>query len=697
MKKITLSILTIALALSASAQKLDRSIRPKAGPAPEIKLGDAATFTLPNGLKVFVVSKHKLPVVTCSIQLDIKPELEGSTAGVRDMMSDLLTSGTKTRSMEQLNKEIDYIGANISASSDNLNGTSLKKHFLKTMELMSDIAINSDFKQTELDKIKKRTMSGLEAGKNEPDAMLQNVSAVVNFGTQHPYGEVTTETTVSKITLAECKKYYDTYFHPNVAYMALVGDIDEAEAKELVTKFFGKWEKANVPVAQYSNPAAPTSTNVAFVPREGAVQSVINVTYPIDLVPGTADVIKARVTNSILGGGSNGRLFLNLREKHGWTYGSYSSVVPDELKGHFTAYAKCRNVVSDSSVGEIIAEMKKLSSEKVPQDELQNHLNNMAGTFAMSLENPQTIAQYAINIERYHMPKDYYKNYLKNLNAVTTDDVLTIAKKYIDPAHANIVVVGSKGDVDKTLTRFDADGKLDYYDNYGHIIIPGEAKSVPANITVDAVMKKYIAAIGGEKAVKGIKSIKTVSKSKINNGGQEMTLTITEEKANGKFKSQVEMAGMTYQKQVFNGTKGYQEQMGQKKEMDAGDIASAKNEADIVANANYEKDGIKRTLKGMDKVGDADAYVIECVDAKGKKSTEYYDAKTGFLVKNLHVEEGQGQTFTVTEEYSNYKEVPGGNGFKKAYTITQSAAGQGMTANIESIEVNKPIPDSEFN
>ena len=113
-------------------------------------------------------------------------------------------------------------------------------------------------------------------------------------------------------------------------------------------------------ISDSSNPTAPSKANVAFVPREGAVQSVINVTYPIDLLPGTPDVIKARVTNSILGGGSNGRLFLNLREKHAWTYGSYSSINQDELKGNFTAYAKCRNAVSDSSVNEIIAVLQHL-------------------------------------------------------------------------------------------------------------------------------------------------------------------------------------------------------------------------------------------------------------------------------------------------------------------------------------------------
>lgn len=264
MKKFTLSILSLAVAFSASAQKLDRSIRPKPGPAPEVKLGEPQSFMLENGMKVFVVEKHKLPVVTISIQLDIKPSLEGDKTGYRQMMSDLLTSGTKTRSNEQLAKEIDYMGANISATNESVYASGLKKHVGKMLELMADITINSDFKQDELDKIKKRTLSGLEASKNEPDDMLNNVSAVVNFGTQHPYGEVTTDATVSKITLEDCKKYYSTYFRPNVAYMAVIGDITVDEARGLIEKHFKNWQKAVVPAANYSNPTAPTTAKVTL-------------------------------------------------------------------------------------------------------------------------------------------------------------------------------------------------------------------------------------------------------------------------------------------------------------------------------------------------------------------------------------------------------------------------------------------------
>lgn len=698
MKQFILSILTLALATTAAqSQELDRSIRPQPGPAPEIKLGKTESFTLDNGMRVFVVENHKLPTITCSVQLDVYPDPEGDQAGYSTFLSELLTAGTKTRSKDEFNKEIDFIGANISANSNGVFGASLKKHQEKLFELMSDVAMNATFSTDELEKIRKRTLSGLKASENDPDDMLNNVTAAVKYGKNHPYGEVVTDKTVANATLAACEKYYTTYFRPNVAYMAVVGDVTVKEIKPLIEKHFGGWQKATVPVAKYATVKKPTATNVAFVPRDAAVQSVINVTYPIDLKPGHPDVVKAKVANSILGGGMTGRLFLNLRETHAWTYGSYSSISQDDIVGQFSAYAKCRNEVSDSSVDEILKEMKRMRTEKVNQDDLDRQIAYMSGGFAISLSSPQTVAQYAINIERYKMPKDYYQNYLKNLSAVTVDDIQTIAKKYIDPNKAHIVVVGSADEVADKLKRFDSDGKLDYYDNYGNKIEMAKKEAAPSNVTADQIFKDYINAIGGEKTIASILDIKSVSKGALNMQGQEIPLTITEyKKSPNKLKTEVEAMGMIVQKQVFDGVKGYNEQQGQKADMDAATMKEAKQSADLHADLHPEKYGIKRTLDGMDKVNGSDAYVLIVEDADGKKSKEYYDVKNHLLVKSISTSESPQGAITTTSEYSNYKTVPGTNGYMIPYKVAQSFGPQSITAEVQTIEVNKGINDSEF-
>ncbi len=697
MKKISLSILSFALATAAWAQPLDRSIKPKPGPAPEIKLGKSESFTLPNGMKVFVVENHKLPTITCSIELDIKPALEGDMAGYRDMMSELLLTGTTTRSKDKLNEEIDRMGVNMNVSSDGLSASGLKKYQDKILDLMADIAMNAKISQEELDKNKSKALSGLETEKNQPDAMVRNVSAVVNFGSNHPYGEVASEETIKKITLDRCNDYYRTYFRPNVAYMALVGDITVAEIKPLVEKYFGKWEKKDVPVAKYTIPSISGNkmTKVAFAPRTAAVQSVVSVTYPVDLAPGTPDVIKARVANTVLGGGSQGRLFLDLREKHAWTYGAYSSLRDDELGGSFSATVKCRNIVSDSAVGAIIDEMRMMQTEKVSEDALQNSITYLSGNFAIGLEDPNRVAQNAINLERYHMPKDYYVNYLKNLSAVTASDVMSMAIKYIRPDHANIVVAGSKEEVANKLARFSADGKVDYYDYSGKSITPSETMAAPVGMTADEVFKKYVAAMGGEKGFNSVKDIKIVGNSAI----QGTPLVITEvKKAPNMWKQQIEVSisgqKMMVQKQAFDGKKGYQQgQDGKKADLTGDDLEEIVQGADLAADLHPGKYGIKRTLKGMEQVNGSSAYVLDEVNAKGKKSTEYYDATSFLLVKKI---QGEGEKMQ-SSEYMDYKEVPGTAGYKVPYKVNEVAGGQTFTETVTDVIVNNGIPDSEFN
>lgn len=701
MKKITLSILSIIFAMAAFGQPVNRSIRPKPGPAPEISLGKTRSFTLENGLKVFVVENHKLPTLDCNIQFDIDPALEGDMAGFRDMMSELLLAGTTSRSKDKLNEEIDNMGARISVSSEGIYASSLKKYQSKLFELMSDVAMNAVISQDELDLTKKKMLSGLETEKNEPDAMVRNVRAVVNFGRMHPYGEVPTQETVEKITLDRCKKYYKDYFRPNVAYMAIVGDITVEEVEPIIKKYFGKWQKATVQGTPYPTPAStPASkTKVSFAPRTAAVQSVINVTYPLPtLRHGQSDVVKAKVANTILGGGSSGRLFQNIREKHGWGYGSYSSIRQDDICGSFTATLKCKNNVTDSALEVLLNEMRIIRTEKVDDATLQNTINYMSGSFAISLEDPRQIAQFAINTERYHMPADYYRNYLRSLSAVTAEDVMSAAQKYILPDNANIIVAGSKEEVANKLARFSHDGKVDYYDYAGNPIKETEKKEIPLGLTADDVYKKYITAIGGQKAIAGLKDLKQVSTGEVQ--GMAITLTI-QKKLGGKASMSIdgEMAGnkMTLQKQVFNGTTGYMEGQGQHIDMPSEQAAKMKKEGDLQLEIHDAQYGIKRKLTGIETVEGADAYAMEVTDADGGKSIEYYDIKSGFKVRETKYEQDpQGNNVPSTTDYSDYREVPGSGGYKLPYFMSIPAAGTALNLKVQSVEVNKGIPDSAF-
>ena len=237
-------------------------------------------------LKVFVVENHKLPRVAFSLQLDIDPIKEGDKAGISEIAGDMLAKGTKNRTKDDLNFAIDFIGASFFTSSTSVFGASLKKHQNTLLEIMADVIKNPDFKEEELKKLKTQYISNVQTQKDDPDAIASNVRRVLLYGKDHPYGEIVREETIENITLDDAVNYYSTYFKPNVAYLAVVGDINVKEAKTLVEKYFGDWKKGEVPQHKYDFPERPKSTHVAFVNKPGAVQSVIAVFNPIELKPG---------------------------------------------------------------------------------------------------------------------------------------------------------------------------------------------------------------------------------------------------------------------------------------------------------------------------------------------------------------------------------------------------------------------------
>lgn len=696
MKKIVSSITALLFVSALFAQqkpaptKLDRSIRPQPAPAPAIKLGTIQSFELANGLKVFLVENHKNPTVAYSIALNIHPEMEGDIAGTANATGELLTSGTKNRTKDQFDNDIDFIGATLSASANGIYGSALKKKNEKLLELMSDVLLNPNFKQEELDKIKTQSLSGLAQQKDDPDAISKNVKDVLNFGKKHPYGELTTEETVAKISLEKCNHYYNTYFRPNVAYLAIVGDVRLAEIKPLIEKYFGGWQRGEVPQPKFEMPQAPAKTRVAVVNKAGAVQSVINVTYPVDLAPNSPDVIKAKVLNTILGAGFSSRLFMNLREKHGYTYGSYSSLSNDELVSEFSAYAKVRNAVTDSSITEILYELNRIRTEKVSTEELEGIKSFITGSFAISLEDAETVARFAINIERYKLPKDYYENYLKNLSAVTADDIMAMAQKYIRPDNATILIVGDKDELVKKVSKFSASHVVELYDNYGNTVLPTSIKNIPAGVTSKTVIDAYVNAVGGEKALNAIKDIKITMKTELQ--GRSLTVE-TQRKAPNKYTMSFSMGPMTLQKQVCDGTKAKESGMQGKKEITGKDLEELKEEATMNVELQYEKLGYKLNLKGIEDVKGSDAFIMEITAPSGKKSTEWFDVKTGFKVKSSSTTTTEQGTMTQVSEYADYKDY---SGTKYPTSISITGTPMPLKLQMESVEVNKGIKDGEF-
>jgi len=692
MRKILITIGLLALMQPAFSQSLDRSKRPEPGPAKTLNLADAKSFTLANGLKVFVVENHKLPVISASVILDIRPELEGSKAGVSSLVGPLLTSGTKSRTKNEFDEEVDMIAARISGSSSGISGSSLVKHADKLFELMSDALLNADFQQKELDRLLLQMQSGLSMGENNAEFMLSNVKSTVLYGNRHPYGEVTTPQTLKNITLADVKSYYNTYFKPNVGYLAIVGDVTFEEAKRLVEKHFSAWEEQQVPIARYPGALAPEQNQVSFAARDGAVQSVIEIAYPIHLMPGHKDVITTRALNQILGGGSQGRLFQNLREDKAWTYGSYSSINADDIVGNVSVHVMARNEVTDSSIVEMQKEMHKIRNEKVSEEELQSAKNAIIGSFSRSLESASTIARFAIMEDMYRLPKGYYKNYVKSVEELTVDDLHKAAQKYIQPEKSHIIVVGNPSEIEK-LKRFSADGEIKYYDAYGKETKPREDRVIDGVSSKD-VVKKYINAIGGESAIKELENITLLYS--FNQMGQEVKMQRIIQSPD-KYKEVMVASGMEMRRKVVNGNKGMESGMGgSSKELTQEEIDEMKDEMDLQSILNPDKYGVSYYLQDTEEVDGKKAYVVEKLANNGKKKTvEYYDMETGLLIRTIGTMEIQGQTVTILTDILEYEEAKGSK-YKVPSKLKQSMMGQEINLKLDNVRVNRKIKDREF-
>ncbi len=687
MKKIFIYILALGFIGNVNAQ-VDRSKLPAPAPAKSIQIGDYESFTLKNGMKVFVVENHKLPRVTLSLVFDHEPVMEVDNAGYVDMVGTMLRRGTTTRTKEQLDEAIDFIGGSLGASATSVYASSLTKHQETLLELMSDVLFNPTFPEEELEKIKTQTISGLAANKEDANSISSNVATALVYGKNHPYGTLTTEETVGNIKIEDIRNYYQTYFKPNIAYLAIVGDINKKEAQKLVKKYFAKWEQGDVPSPTYEMPKAPEKTFVALVDKPSAVQSVIDITYPVELKTGTPDVIKARVLNQILGGGSSARLFINLREDKGYTYGAYSSLSSDELVGAFSASASVRNEVTDSAFNEFIIELDKIKIEDVTEEEINLAKSSIAGSFARSLERPQTVARFAINTARYNLPEDYYSSYLKKVQAVSIADVKATAQKYIHPDKAYFTVVGKASEIKDKLAAF---GEVKYFDNYGNEYTPSDAPQLPVGLTAEKVIADYIKAIGGTEVINAVKSIKMVSEAEIQ--GQKLSFTTYNVSPNKSYTSIVMGGAMEMQKQVFDGTNYAEYSRGTKTPDDENKTKDALIDAAFIPELNYAELGVKTTLGAVEKVGDNYAYSIDVVYPSGKKTTNYFDMESGLKVRVANfVTTPQGEIV----QNVDYQDYSAESGVLIPHLVIIPMGPMKLEAKITSVEVNGTVDEAIF-
>ncbi len=659
------------------AQNIDINAMPKPGPTPAINIAKPNSFKLKNGLTVLVVENNKLPRVNIQLTMDRPPIYEGNIVGVGEIMADQLGTGTTKLSKEEFNKKIDFLGAYLSFSSEGAGANTLSKYSTQVISLMADAVVNPKFSAEEVNKSKERTIEGLKTKEKDAGEIARRVDNALTYGKNTALGEFATEESINKIQLKDVQDFYKKYYAPDNAYLVIVGDVKTSEIKKLVEKELGKWKKSGTKFAALEPAKNLPATEINIVDVPTAVQSVIRVGNISTLQMKDPQYFSGVIANHILGGAET-RLFMNLREKNGYTYGAYSHLSTNKYSPYFSANASVRNEVTDKAVVEFMNELKGIS--QIKPEELANAKAKLKGEFIMSLEKPENIARFALNERLYSLPADFYANYLKSIDKVTTADVSAAAKANILPNQSRIFVAGKGAEIADGLEKLGYPVK--YFDKFANPASKPETKKIAAGVTAESIGQKYITAIGGKANVEKINSLQMNSSATV----QGMTIeTITLAAKGGKTSVEMKMMGQSMQKIVFDGKDGYIMAQGQKQPLPAELKEELAANKEIFPELTFNAKNT--TLRGIENVNGEEVYAIK----KGNK-TYFYSVKTGLKVGESQTQKMQGQEVIVPTYYSDYKEV---SGVKLPFKISQNMGGIEMNSDVKSYEINKAT-DKDF-
>ena len=688
-KKVIIVLVLLTTTLNA---QLDRSIMPESGPAPEIFFGKPQTFNLDNGLTVMVVENTKLPRASASLSFDNPLIFEGDIAGVSSILAEMVGNGTQSISKEDFIEEIDYMGASLNVTGSGAFAGSLKRYFPRVLELMASAVLEPLFTQEEFDRQKNLIKESLKTGEKDVGTAADRVESFITYGPQHPNGEFISQESLDKASLQDAIDFYNNYSSPSNAYLVIIGDVNYDEIKSKVTDLFGSWNSKEVSSSSFPSPNNPDETEIIFVDMPNGVQSVVSVINTVEFNKKNSDYFAALVANRILGGGGAGRLFNNLREDKGWTYGSYSGISESyKTKGLVIAQAQVRNEVTDSAAVELLMELDKMKNTFVLDEELNSAKAKYTGNFVLSLENPSTIAGFARNIITQDLPEDYYNSFLENINSVTKEDVQNAAKNYFLTDNTRVFITGKGSEILESIENIEYNGKklkVRYFDKYANEI-ERPNYTVDSSISAEDVIDDYIKAIGGKDALSEVTSIEIKATSNIQGTVLEMYSI-----KNNQNQSLMEMSamGMTIAKTVFNKYQGYNEVNGQRIPLTEVELEQAIINSALFSELNFDFSLVQ--LVGTSDVDGEKAYEIKVTDNK----SVFYSVDTGLKLKEVESQEVEGNLIVGETYYREYEEV---EGILLPKVINQVSASipipGGITFKATSIKLNVETKESDFN
>jgi zinc protease len=402
--------------------------------------------TLPNGLRLIVVEKHDLPVANVNLYVQSGDASDAAPkAGLASLAAEVVTKGTEKRTAQQISTAIEDVGGRLGSGSAtdfvSVSTTVLKEHLPLALDLISDVAQNATFPQDEVETARKRELSALQASLAQPGYLTQRIFERTIYGEESPYGIAPTQQSLQSISRADLQAFYRSAFQPGNALLVVSGDVDAAAVEAAARKWFGDWSGAGPEPIAIPAPPSVDSTKIYLVHRPGSVQSNIMV-GDVTFKPANPDYFPLQVLNKVVGGGTDSRLFLILREEKGWTYGAYSRLSRPRDVGYFAASADVRTPVTDSALVEMLHQLRRVREEPVSREELEAAKSYLVGSFPLRIETAGQIASQVAETRLLGLPVEDLTGYRDRIQAVTAEDVQRVAREYVRPDRAVIVVVG---------------------------------------------------------------------------------------------------------------------------------------------------------------------------------------------------------------------------------------------------------------
>ncbi len=434
-------------AAAAAAPQPDRSKPPEKGPAPALHVPAQEKFVLANGLRVRLVEYRRLPIVAMNLVVDAGASRDPANApGLASLTAGMLTEGMKTRTATQISDEVGFLGASLGAGasidSASLSGGTLSRHLPKFLEIFADVAMNPAFPKADFDRVQDERIVGLIQQRDQPQAVASKAFQPVFWGT-HPYGHYSlgTEASVRAMHPADLAAFHDRLWRPANAELVVVGDVSAADLKAMLEKTLGTWAPGTAAPPLEPAPAA-SPHRALLLDKADAPQSYLYLGMP-GLRRSSEDYVAGTVAFQVLGGGMASRLFRNLREDKGYTYGIYSRGDARKLAGASVIVGSVKAEVTGAAITELFGEIRRLREEPVPAQELDEAKDalvlSLPAGFATAGATAGRIADLVVN----GLPDDYWNRYADLVRKVTPADIQRYAQKYLDPAQLTLVMVAN--------------------------------------------------------------------------------------------------------------------------------------------------------------------------------------------------------------------------------------------------------------